>query len=69
MLETTKSSLPPAHRSLSRRDALLTALAGSFVLVSWPNITISTEIHIGSDPTSLAPFVPENDYPFFGYEP
>ena len=53
---------------LSRREALLSALKGAVtVAVSAPVIVQAAPAArvVESDPE----FVPENDYPYFGYEP
>lgn len=57
---------PESSPGLSRRDAVRHAvIAGLGLAVS--DLTASA-----TEPAAVAPetaFVPENDYPFFGYEP
>jgi hypothetical protein len=53
--------------TLTRREALLNALKGTVAAA------VATPIIVQAAPESAAQteatFVPENDYPFFGYEP
>lgn len=53
--------------NLTRREALLNALKGTVAAA------VATPILLQAAPESSAQaeatFVPENDYPFFGYEP
>ena len=53
--------------NLTRREALLNALKGTVAAA------VATPIIVQAAPESAAQaevtFVPENDYPFFGYEP
>lgn len=53
--------------NLTRREALLNALKGTVAAaVATPIIVQATpEVPFQAEAT----FVPENDYPFFGYEP
>ena len=55
----------PTH--LTRREALLNALKGTVAAA------VATPIIVQAAPEAPsqaeAAFVPENDYPFFGYEP
>lgn len=55
----------PTH--LTRREALLNAFKGTVAAA------VATPIIAQAEPESSAKaeaaFVPENDYPFFGYEP
>ena len=86
MPEPKKTSLPPVDRSLSRREVLLSAVAGGVTLASLPRVTAAAKTEsaqgeanaasasahseqIDSDPAGVTPFVPENDYPYFGFEP
>lgn len=57
--------MPPELTPLNRRNALANALKGAIAatVVSPPVATASP----GSPHTPL--YVPENDYPYFGYEP
>ena len=74
MPDTHKKSSPSAAQALSRRQALLAALTGSAALTLWPKVNSTAS----PDPAETAKessmvvetrFVPENDYPFFGFEP
>jgi len=53
--------------TVTRREALLSAFKGA--------VTVSLAIPLISEASEVIPsspepeFVPENDYPFFGYEP
>jgi len=51
--------------TLTRREALLNALKGTVAAA------VATPILVQAAPETQmeAAFVPENDYPFFGYEP
>lgn len=52
--------------SMTRREALLGTLKGALAAsLAVPFITTAAETAPPPDPE----FVPENDYPFFGYEP
>ena len=52
--------------NLTRREALLSALQGTVAAaLAVPLITPGTEPSARPEPE----FVPENDYPWFGYEP
>lgn len=52
--------------NLTRREALLSALQGTVAAaLAVPLITTGTEPSARPEPE----FVPENDYPWFGYEP
>ncbi len=58
----------PKHEThLTRREALLNALKGTVAAA------VATPIIVQAAPEpsaeTAATFVPENDYPFFGYEP
>lgn len=51
---------------LTRREALLSAIKGSVAAsLAMPFISKAT----GAPPAPKPEFVPENDYPFFGWEP
>lgn len=52
--------------TLSRREALLSALKGSVALAVAAPLITSAEVPA---PVPEPEFVPENDYPYFGYEP
>lgn len=55
-----------ADTSITRREAMLNALKGTVAAsLAVPFITDAAEPASPSEPE----FVPENDYPFFGYEP
>ena len=52
--------------SITRREAMLSAIKGA--------VAASVAVPLITDPAEAAPppeteFIPENDYPFFGYEP
>ena len=52
--------------TLTRREALLSALQGTVVAtLAVPFITTGAESAAQPEPE----FVPENDYPYFGWEP
>ena len=52
--------------TLTRREALLSALQGSIAAsLAVPLITAGAELPAAPE----VEFVPENDYPFFGWEP
>jgi len=56
------------HNNLSRREALLNALKGAVTAaVAAPLVVQAAPATPVVEPQ--AEFVPENDYPFFGYEP
>lgn len=51
---------------ITRREALLNALKGTVAAVALPVIVqAAPQVSAQTEVT----FVPENDYPFFGYEP
>lgn len=52
--------------TLTRREALLNALKGSIAAAAAAPLMASAN---APAPVPEAEFVPENDYPFFGYEP
>jgi hypothetical protein len=58
---------PKQETHLTRREALLNALKGTVAAA------VATPIIVQAAPEAPAQaeaaFVPENDYPFFGYEP
>jgi hypothetical protein len=65
----------PADPILSRRDALRLALAGAAML-ALPEANRTDAAGLATDrdvavglAASPTPFVPENDYPYFGFEP
>lgn len=56
------------HHHLTRREALLSALKGAVAAA------VVAPVIVEAAPSAPVPqtepeFVPENDYPFFGYEP
>ena len=52
--------------ALTRREALLSAIKGAVAAsLAVPFISSATETPSPPEPE----FVPENDYPFFGYDP
>ena len=82
MAETNPRSSPLVARSFSRREVLRALLAGGAALASWTTTSATAETQLGTATTTKAdtatrgeeqtgatPFVPENDYPFFGFEP
>ena len=66
-LNHTPNPMNTESNTLTRREALLNALKGTVAAA------VATPILVQSAPESSvqaeAAFVPENDYPFFGYEP
>jgi hypothetical protein len=64
---TTPDAAKAAATFLTRREALLNALKGTVAAA------VVTPILVQAAPEgpaqAEAAFVPENDYPFFGYEP
>ena len=82
MPEPNRISFLAVTRLFSRREILLAALAGSVAIASSRNIAADVKRALtdpgGAKPDSTmtsddrpnpTPFVPENDYPFFGFEP
>ena len=65
MTNSNPMKTEPTH--LTRREALLNALKGTVAAA------VATPIIVQATPEAPAQvettFVPENDYPFFGYEP
>lgn len=53
--------------TLTRREALLSAIKGSFAAAVVVPLIMQAEPE--DSKKAEATFVPENDYPFFGYEP
>lgn len=53
--------------TLSRREALLSALKGTVAAAVAAPVIVRAESSGAAE--SAVEFVPENDYPFFGYEP
>lgn len=51
--------------NLTRREALLNALKGTVAAV----VATPAVVQAAPETQAEATFVPENDYPFFGYEP
>lgn len=53
--------------TITRREALLSALKGTAATA----VALPVMVQAAPDESAKAeaPFVPENDYPFFGYEP
>jgi hypothetical protein len=64
---TTPDAAKAAATFFTRREALLSALKGTVAAA------VAVPVMVQSAPESStqaeAAFVPENDYPFFGYEP
>lgn len=64
---TAPDAAKAAATFFTRREALLNALKGTVAAA------VATPIIVQATPEALAQveatFVPENDYPFFGYEP
>jgi hypothetical protein len=52
--------------ALSRRDAITRVLAGGLAAAALP---IAVGSATAATPVIEPEFVPENDYPYFGYEP
>ncbi len=57
----------PNEARLTRREALLNTLKGT--LAAAVAAPILVQVAPESSAQAEATFVPENDYPFFGYEP
>lgn len=53
--------------TLTRREALLSAIKGTIAAT----VAVPVIVQAAAEPSAQAEaaFVPENDYPFFGYEP
>jgi hypothetical protein len=64
MRTPVQSNETPA--ALSRREAIARVLAGGLAAAALPMAVGSTT---AATPVIEPEFVPENDYPFFGYEP
>jgi hypothetical protein len=66
-----ESIIPDAAKAaatfLTRREALLSALKGTVAAALAVPVTVQSAPEIPAQ--AEATFVPENDYPFFGYEP
>jgi hypothetical protein len=64
---TTPDAAKAAATFLTRREALLSALKGTVAAA----VIAPAFAHTTSEDSAKAEatFVPENDYPFFGYEP
>ena len=64
---TTQGAAKAAATFFTRREALLNALKGTVAAA------VATPIIVQAAPEAPsqaeATFIPENDYPFFGYEP
>jgi len=64
---TTQDAAKAAATFFTRREALLNALKGTVTAA------VATPIIVQAAPEAPsqaeATFIPENDYPFFGYEP
>jgi hypothetical protein len=64
---TTQDAAKAAATFFTRREALLNALKGTVAAA------VATPIIVQAAPEAPsqaeATFIPENDYPFFGYEP
>ena len=55
-------------KNLTRREAILSALKGT--LAAAAAVPVIVQAKAAASTSSPEPeFVPENDYPFFGYEP
>lgn len=65
-MKNLKTPAEPAHR-ISRRNALLGALKSSVATVLLVPAAASAERAAAAKPE--VPYLPENDYPFFGGEP
>ena len=65
MKQENDSSAAPGE-ILSRRDALRRVVVTGLVLGGMPALANESAAQVG---TAAADFVPENDYPYFGYEP
>lgn len=58
--------MSPEPNTVTRREVLLRAIKGAVAAsLSWPLHSQASEPLPASEPE----FVPENDYPFFGFEP
>lgn len=66
-LNHTPNPMNTESNTLTRREALLSALKGTVAAA----VAVPAFAHTESEDSAKAeaPFVPENDYPFFGYEP
>lgn len=53
--------------TLTRREALLGALQGTLAAALAAPVMVQAETSVAAE--SEVEFVPENDYPFFGYDP
>jgi hypothetical protein len=64
---TTPDAAKAAASFFTRREALLSALKGTVAAA----VAVQVMVQAAPDESAKAeaPFVPENDYPFFGYEP
>jgi hypothetical protein len=62
-----KNAAKAAATFLTRREALLSALKGTVAAA----VAVSNMVQSAPESSAQAEaaFVPENDYPFFGYEP
>jgi hypothetical protein len=58
---------PKQETQLTRREALLNALKGTVAAAVATPIIVQAASKTSAE--TAATFVPENDYPFFGYEP
>jgi hypothetical protein len=58
---------PKQETQLTRREALLNALKGTVAAAVAVPVTIQAAPE--SSAQAETAFMPENDYPFFGYEP
>jgi hypothetical protein len=64
---TTQDAAKAAATFVTRREAVFTALTGTVAAA----LVAPVVLHAAPEPSAKAEatFVPENDYPFFGYEP
>jgi hypothetical protein len=63
----TPDAAKAAATFFTRREALLSALKGSVAAAVAAPVMMQAAPKVPAQ--AEVPFVPENDYPFFGYEP
>jgi hypothetical protein len=63
----TPDAAKAAATFFTRREALLSALKGTVAAAVAAPVMMQAAPEVPAQ--AEAPFVPENDYPFFGYEP
>ena len=66
-LNHTPNPMNTESNTLTRREALLSAFKGT--VASAVAVPVMVQSAPESSAQAEAAFVPENDYPFFGYEP